>query len=600
MAKKIIAPVIAVLLIILAHGYLFFTSQPISDGSVFSFLYLNSAQQLEKHYQDNYGPLYKQFQSIKAMTPAQSMIIFPPMKGEALRVANAGLASFFLFPRHLVYSNDPAIRNYEGPLYRMQVDNQEISVFLLKEPAPDFVKADVKDFTQLGMSGSRAVHVFVKFLSIVLSGALLVLWCGHQWTWGQLFLNSMLAGIVLNVFLHLFSNALGFTLAGFWEDIVLLVLACGGAVQLAKRKICGCLLKPSSIIEKLCLSCVVIFFIFLFVKAYKTPIMTWDACAIWGAKAKAFFAFGDLREIFNYGAHPQYPPLLTVFMGQMGIGGEGVVQLISSLLYLCFYLIIVEELRSLGLSRLLQLLLPWVLLLVPIVAAYALRNESVLVLSIFLTKALILLSKYKDKGDVADYKLLVVVLCGLVMVRLEGYAYALLIIIPAVKMAIGRGVPRRLLFLMLVPLLMILIWAFICISNSSVALSGFLIKALGAGQVAAQVGVNFLNPNYMAETTVAFVASFVNVSAYGAIPLLILLLLVVRGRGLWRSAAVEMNFLMLAIPGMLSFMVFIAPLGGREELLTSLLRYNMIFIPIMFIVLAKELSLYLNSRGHQC
>ncbi len=601
MNKNITWPIIVVLIIILAHGYLLFSSQRIADKSAFSFLHLNSTQQLEKHYQDNYGPLYRQFQSIKAMTPAQCMIIFPPMKGEALRVGNAGLASFFLFPRHLVYAGDRNISNYKGPIYRMTVNNQEVSVVRLKESAEGFVQADVEDFTQLQMSWVRAVHVFIRFLSIILCGALFLLWCRKKWALGQLALNSILVGIVFNVFLQLLSNLLGYALTGFYADAVLLVFALGGAIQLARNKASISMMKSVSVIEQLCLFVVGIVFAFLFVKAYNTPIMAWDACAIWGAKAKAFFAFGDLRAIFNYGAHPQYPPLLTVFMGQMGIGGEGVVQLIAPLMYLCLYLIIADELRNLGLNRLMQILLPVVLLLVPIFAAYALRTESVLVLAVFLTKALMLLSKYKDKGDIADFKLLILVLCGLVMVRLEGYVYALLIIIPLIKMAGERGLPRRLLFLIVVPFLMVLMWALLCVANSSVSWSGFLIKALGAGRVAVQVGPNFLNPSYMVETAIHFFSSFLNLSAYGVIPLLFIVILLFRPRNLLRSAWVEVNFLAVIILGMLGFMVFVAPLGGREEpLLDSLLRYNMIFIPIMFIALLKEFRCFFNAGGFRC
>ncbi len=576
--------------------------------SFFSSLSLGFTQQFENHY----GELYQQISFIKETTPPDSLVVLPPGKGEFIWLGYLGWSSYFLFPRIPVHESDPRVKFHQGPVYWVKLKgfeygnsfleesklNETFSIVLLRKANEAHFGRHIRDFTEIKPTSSNLFYAFVKLTILLLAGMLLVLWCGGEETIWNLLSSSLLAGMVLNTVLHLGSSFAGFSISEHCETIVLGLLAVSGVILFFKKQVLINGIKfQKSLTGRTPFFLVGFFFIVLILKSYHTPIMTNDACAIWGAKAKAFFAFHDLRKLFYFGARPQYPPLLPIFMAQLGVGGESAVSLASPLFSLCLYQIMLQELTHTNLSPAAKKVLPLVLLTTPIFFLHSFIGYANLILSVFLTKSLILLAQLRQRNEPRDWKLLCLMLCGLILVRPEGYVYVALISLIAWMNGIFGKMKTKLSVLILVPWFLFLFW--LILFNQSFKGSWFCVFSGGteSGWHLFKSIPLLLDPAYLVKTAFYFVVSAIQPMFHGVLPIFFIFWVLLKPKRLLRLYPVQIYFLMSASIVLFFFALFIFPLWGYKQLfIDGLPRYSMVCLPTVFLVIAKELEIYFHMK----
>ncbi len=578
--------------------------------SFFSSLPLGFTQQLKNYH----GELYQQISFIKKTTPSDSLVVLPlPTKDEFIRLGNLGWSSYFLFPRIPVHESDPRIKLYKGSVYRVKLKNFEygnsfleesklngtFSIVLLRKGDEGHFGRRIQDFTEITPTLSNLFYASVKLTILLLAGMLFVLWCGGEETIWELLSSSLLAGMVLNTVLHLGSSLAGFSLSERYETIMLGLLAVFGIILFFKKKVLINEIKfQKSLTGSAPFFLVGFFFLVLILKSYHTPIMTDDACAIWGAKAKAFFAFHDLRKLFYFGSRPQYPPLLPIFMAQLGVGGEPAAKLVFPLFSLCLYQIMFQELRHMNFSSAAKKVLPLVVLTTPIFFLESFIGHADLALAVFLTKSLILLSHLRQRNETRDWKLLCLMLCGLILVRPEGYVYVALISLMAWMNGLFGKMKTKLSVLIIVPWFLFLFW--LTLFNQSFQGSWFSVFSGGTESGRHLIFKSIpllLDPVCLAKTAFYFFISTTQPMFHGVLPILLFFWILLKPKRLLQLYPVQIYFLMGAAIVLFFFALFIFPLWGYKHLfIYGLPRYSTVYLPTVLLVIAKELEICFHMK----
>ena len=177
-----------------------------------------------------------------------------------------------------------------------------------------------------------------------------------------------------------------------------------------------------------------------------SPLLTWDAIAIWGGKARGFVAAGSLDGIVA-GARPDYPIGLPIFMtGGLDFGGEPGLKLIGPLFATALAAIVLGSMHGKGFSWV-GMLTSASIIVVPFVLSYTFVAYADLPMSAVYVASAIYLIEYLRSRDRGFFWLSALLLGATALVRLE--APLLFAVNFAVLLLFGRSSRTRDLLLYL-------------------------------------------------------------------------------------------------------------------------------------------------------
>ena len=177
-----------------------------------------------------------------------------------------------------------------------------------------------------------------------------------------------------------------------------------------------------------------------------SPLLQWDAIAIWAGKARGFVVAGSLDGIVA-GARPDYPIGLPILMaGGLDFGGEPGLKLIGPLFATALAAIVLGSMERRGFS-LVGMLTSTAIFLVPVVLSYAAVAYADLPMSAVYVASAIYLIEYLHSRDRGFFWLSALLLGAAALVRLE--APLLFAVNLAVLLLFGRSSRTRDLLLYL-------------------------------------------------------------------------------------------------------------------------------------------------------
>lgn len=549
------------------------------------------------------GRYYKWVSFIRDKTPEDSLIIFPHQRDKFPKLGIAGLCDYFIFPRFSAHKNDRKIVFHTGPIYRVNMDgfeykkkylkqyrlNKDFSLLLLKKRERKAL-LHLTDFTRIKSTFLNISLALLKLLFIFTLGVYFVSKYFPERSYLGLLTTSFLVGVTISATFYLLLSLIGINFTEPLQFVFLGMLSTPSILLLIKRKSFINFPQDNHPYNSLSYVIVGLFFCFLFLKSMFTPIITGDALAIWGIKAKAIFAFHNLKGYQLWGAHKNYPPLLPILMSQMAIGGESIVKLIFPLFALCLYANIYDEILQTRYSPSLKIILPILIFTSPLFFRHSTIAYANFALTVFVTKSLTILSKLLKHDTKKGWLVLSIILCGVLLVRPDGQAYFFyIVVLTFLWICFQRHSFKNLLYL-LIPALSIFLWKLYLPTS----------KILGYGQIdRLLLKVNSANINWL--NFKAVIINLIKYSLYcrywGLIPILFIFLCLFRKTHLIKRYFPECFFILIGLLG-LSFFSFYGALqwGIRLYFNFGFPRFIMVLLPIMFIIILKEIDKIVSKR----
>jgi len=571
-------PIILVLLLIDIHLYFFIQGNFENLKTFFNY----QAVPKEKYYTLAWGEYYKSASVIKETTPADSLIILPSQNSTFVKRGIFALCSYFIFPRVAVYENSKKIPFYNGPVYRIHMEPLKYNGFSLSllRGGNNKNRSRLIDYSDIKSTYLNSALALLKLLLIIMSGLFIALKCFQEQTPLGLFATSFLAGTTMVTVFYIFFSLMGINFTELFQFIFLGALSIPGIIFMTKYK--GLINyfknKQSHTYSKQGFIIVGLFFFLIFLKSFSTAPLAVDALSVWGVKAKAIFAFGNLKELNNYGAHPWYPPLLPILMSQVAMGGEKMVKLIFPLFAICLYVNIYEEILNTKLKPIFKVTLPLLLFTTTVFLENSLEACADLALAVFVTKAITILPKLLNEQSYKRWLSLSLVLCGLVLVRPDGYAYFFYIaLLVWLWSCFKNRNPRNLLYL-LIPLAIGLFWKLY---------SKFIFDASGNDIMVTPI-INVSRFNLIIKY---FTKHLLSPAHFGMIIISFILVCLFKRRNIIKRYFLEFLFIIMAIVGLILFYYYVTPFWDIQYLISGrFIRYFIILIPIIFIILLKEID----------
>jgi len=598
-----------ILLIATAHVSIFACLNSENLGNFFDWISLSKDEQLKEAW----GEYYEQFSFIKDITPKDSFIVLPP-RGRAGLLGQGSLSIYFIFPRIIAGEGDKKIIWHNGPVYRVDIKwfkytgkflkkyffDKGFSLLLLRERT-GLPKTRLTDFTMISPNFFNTGAALIKLFLIFASGLYITLRHFKERSLLGTAATSFLVGIIFMSVLYIFFSLIGIVFTETLQFLILGLLSVPGILLIKRKKHNIFSFRNISSGNKLSLVIVFAFFTLIFLKSFFTPIATWDACAIWGARAKAIFALHTIRGSNLWGAHPQYPPLLPILMSQIAIGGERIVKLIFPVLALCLYINIYDEIRDTRFSEPLKRFLPILLFATPLFFTHSLIAYANLALAVFITKAVTIFSRALKKNETNLWLPLAIILCGVVLVRPEGNWYLLCAVLLGCLWFYIQKKPILYLGYFLIPICCSLLWAI----EYKVILGGSFVSLVFGTPVFRKYLLfsEIMRPFTWAnlnEVNFLLVKYATNFKFWGLIPASFVLICLLRARHIIKRYLPEISFMLLAFMAFSVYMYYRAPLWGSVQEFFAIVfnREFMPFISIMFIVLLKEIDYILNRATH--
>jgi len=608
--KRIHILIHIIILLTAAQWFLVIEHESKKIRGFFSWIMLPKEEKLSH----SWGTYYKWVSFIREKTPGDSLIILPPQSAKFPAIGNAGLCDYFIFPRFGATEIDRKIPFHTGPIYRVNMDgfeynktyleqyilNEDFSLLLLKE-RQEKAPSHLTDFTRIKGTFANILLALLKLLFIIASGIYIVLNYSSERSYLGFLTTSFLVGVTISAILYVLLSLIGINFTEPLQFVFLALLSTPSILLLIKRKSLINFSQtnhPYSILSYLVLGS---FFCLLFLKSMSTPIITWDACAIWAIKAKAIFAFHNLKGYQLWGAFPNYPPLLPIVMSQMAIGGESIVKLIFPLLALCLYANIYDEILQTGYSPPLKIILPIMIFTAPLLLIHSTIAYANFALTVFVTKSLTILAKLLKHHTEKGWLALSIILSGMLLLRPDGQAYFFYIVVLAfLWIRFQRHGFKNLLYL-LIPALSIFLWKLYLPTS----------KILGYGQIDyALLKENLAKINLL--DLKVFIVTLIRYSLdpryWGLIPASFILLCLFRKNHLIKRYFPECFFILIGFLG-LSFFPFLYPVLSYRRpfrwridhyFTTGFPRYIMALLPIMFIIILKEIDEIVGQRYIVC
>jgi hypothetical protein len=603
------------------HLVSFFASRGVEGfRSFFAAMRLSREAQLLARWHE----YYEHTTFIRAYTPADSLIILPPQTGRFGRIGNRGLTDYFIFPRRTAHEDSPGVADYPGPVYRVKMARFEtpgpaLSVFMIpaggyqeqrldagfsllrlrERQAPQEVAG--RDFLDIRPRLSTTLLAGGKLGLIVLAGVPVVSRLFALQTWPGFLASSFLLGSSLSTMLFLLLGFVGLRANELWQFGMLLLLAIPGCTLLTSRRV-----RDVRGTQRVTVPCVfailltVSLFSVLLLKSVCTPILNWDACAIWGMKARAIFAFQDLRAIKFWGAWPEYPPLVSILMSQLALGGEALAEVVFPLFAFCLYAVLYEALSTSPFPVWARIALPDLLLLAPLFFEHAYIAYANLALAVYVTWGFVLLARWLYSGREEYCLPAALAFCGVVLSRPDGEVYlGYAGFLSALWLLLQR---RRLsgLWLFVLPVATSIMWKlfYTLFLKSPEAYSLFGVAS--QGQLLAKLMVmTTLDWKGVSESAWYFVRYALKPSYWGALPPLFVTLMALNPRQTFRQYPLESLFLLFGVGGLAVLSLYLGSYrwGNSHYYPVTFVRLYMVLVPLMYLVVLSELGALVSRRG---
>lgn len=559
----------------------------------FSCVTLSKNEQLSKQWEW----FYKRVSFVRNITPKDSLVILPPHT-LLYAIGNIGLSDYFLFPRFTVHKGNIRIESHKGPVYQVRMRKfkykgkyirkyklgKDFSLLLLRERKKER-KLHPMDFSEIESNLLNTTLALLKLLLIFGSGAYIVMRYFAERSRISFLATSFLVGTIINAVFYIFLSFLRINFGELFQFLFLGLLTTPGIIFLIKQKRSIKYSKTTHSYQKKAFIIVSLFFAGLFIKNFFTPIMIWDACAIWGIKAKAIFALHNLAGLGRWGESGDYVPLLPILMSQVAIGGERMVKLIFPLLALCLYANIYGEISETRFASMLKILLPILIFCSAVFFEHSLIGYANLALAVFVTKAVTILSKSLKDNSGKMWLALSIMLCGVVLVRPEGVVYFFYTALIAYLWACFQRHNFKNLLYLVIPLGSCFLWKLysILILKNTEKLWGMInfsaVKEL----------ITVTHQQNLGMIAVNLVNSSISPRYWGMIPILFILLCLFRRKRLIKRNPPECLFILMGVIGLVAYSY--SSLHDFQHLLTTgYQRYFMALVPIMFIVTLKEIN----------
>ena len=588
------------LLAAIIHIGFFIKSNPEQFKGFFSCINTPKDKQLAKVH----GKFCRQASFISDVSSKDSLIILPPREGFGV-LGHTEFCGFFVFPRLTANENANLAFLYDGPVYRVNVRgfeykepfikrydlNKDFSLLFLRERSKEEF-AGVTDFTKIKDSPLNIMPALLKLFLIIMSGLYFVLKYFKESSLAGLLAASFLAGTVIVTVLYIIITIAGIDFAEITQFVFLSLFSALGIVYWVKH---GAAFHRTAVKNKMPIIIVGIFFVLLLVKSAFTPIIGWDACAIWGLKAKAIYALHNLSGLKYWGAHSIYPPLFPVLLSLVAIGGEKAVTFIFPLFALFLYIIIYDEISETAFHPAIKIFLPLLLIFTGEVFMQSLNGYANLALTVFVTKAVVMLRRLTASDNKRGWISLALMLCGVILVRPDGRAYFLYIALLAILWVSFRKFSFSKLAYLLIPAACALLWLVFCrifLQNnwSSSFLEPEFHFSFQKIQIAWHWNLKMISANFM--------ALLFNPKYFGFMPLFFVLACLLRCGRVIKNYAVESLFVLISCLGIFLFAVCVSSAWGAMYFFeTGFTRSAMVFVPCMFIVVIKEIDCLVKKNS---
>jgi hypothetical protein len=611
-------------LLVVALGFHFVSF--FTNHTVWGFRRFFSAMKLPREAQllTRWGEYYGHMAFIRAHTPDDSLIILPPQIREFNRIGNRGLTDYFVFPRQTAHENSPELADYPGPIYRVkligfatpgpalsvfrmpaggyqeQVLDAGFSLLLLRERQAQ-PEAARKDFLDIRPRLSTTLLAIGKLGLIVFAGVPLVSRVFALRTWPGFFASSFLLGGSFSAILFLLFSFVGLRATEVWQFGTLLLLSSPGGLLFTARR-----MRDLRGTERVTVPCIfailltVFFGFLLLLKGVCTPILDWDACAIWGMKARTIFAFQDLHTIKVWGAWPEYPPLVPILMAQLAVGGEALAKVVFPLFAFCLHAVLYEALATSPLPLWARIVVPNFLLLASLFFEHAYIAYANLALAVYVTWGFVLLARWLYRGQEEACLPAALAFCGVVLARPDGEVYlGYAGILSALWLFFQR---RRLsgLWWLVLPIATWSVWKLFYLLFLQDPEAFSLLGVDPQGQLLAKLMMmTTLDWAAVSESAWYFVRYIFMPSYWGALPLLFATLVALKPRQAFRRYPLESLFLLFGMGGLAVLSLYLgAYYWGNEYYYTiTFVRLYMVLVPLMYLVLLLELGALVSQQG---
>ncbi|MEM7111639.1 MAG: hypothetical protein AAF614_04355 [Chloroflexota bacterium] len=571
---------------------------------------LTFRQQIAQRWQpDDY---FARTQFIVANTPSNSLIILPPQAGSFGAIGNQGLTDYFLFPRRTAHSGAAEIDSFTGGVYEVwlpelaNAPEPELSLdetfgILLVRASSSPPEAPIADFLANEPQFETVLWVLAKLGLTVLAGLGLVERFLGLKTAVSTILSAFLAGLSLNTVIYILLALVNIS-AGEWLQMGWLLAFSISSLwrsefirdRFFRRHQSVFRIAPSSLRP---LFVPLLFFSFIIYTSLLQPIVSWDAMAIWGMKARVIYAFQSLQPTGLWGAWPEYPPLVPVIMAQLGTAGESATKLVFPLFGLALYGLVYEAMRPLKLTPWQQALLPLLPLLSPLLFEHTQIAYANLALTVYVTWAVWLWCRWIQNGGQPKTAVsFTLPLCGVTLARPDGEIYVAYLLVLTVFLFLWQKRPLRpLVGWLSLPVAVNLLWKLVYTVIIKDAGASSIFGTASQGQLLAKLALTTLPTlSQLGDTIVAFFRYTLSPSHWGLLPLLAILFLLFQ---IWqrrpqrpkrdatlRVVLLKGGFLGLSLAGLFFLAAYIAPHWGVTYFFeVTFMRLYMVLIPFLFI-----------------
>lgn len=625
----------------------------------------NLAMSRDRHIEARWDRYARETAFIRAQTPPDSLLVLPPQAAAFGRIGNRGLTDFFVFPRRTAHAGAAALAAHEGPVYRVlmpgwggAVTGQDHrgpqvrptgatarldSLFGLIQVraarsqgstmdhgsmdhggSADAAWAARHDFTLISLTAGGLALALAKLALIALAGT----YPAARW-----FAPRTAPGFLAAAFLTgATAAAVGFVLLGLLDlpasEALQLGLLAGaalpGAIWCVRRsreprgirrsRDRGGIPQAARSPARLATLVVTLLAIWIIVASVARPIVEWDGAAIWGIKARALYAFGTLDALRDWGAWPEYPPLVPVLMAQLAPGGEQLVKLAFPLFALALYAVIYEALAASRWPRAWRIALPALILTTPLFFEHAQIAYANLALATYVTLTVVWLRRATSWAvDEAGQPWLAtgIAAAGAVLARPDGEVYSAYVALIALAWFAwhrtgsrrlgaesapgGAAARRQLAWVIALPLAADLLWKlYFSLHLRSAETSSYFGMASQA-QLAAKLALTHLpSAEELAAVGQALVTHTLSPRWWGWLPLAGALLVLTGPRRVARRFPIETAFVGLSLAGLALLSIYIGPRWGVEH------YFNVTYVRLLMVVLPAMAIVVLGDVAEQC
>jgi hypothetical protein len=243
----------------------------------------------------------------------------------------------------------------------------------------------------------------------------------------------------------------------------------------------------------------------------------------------------------------------------------------------------------------LKIISPLFIFLSGIFFEHSIITYANIALTVFVTKAVVILLRLSEENTPKRWVSMAVILCGVVMVRIDGYAYFFNIaLLSFIFICIRNRSFKEMLYLS-IPFACVLIWQFyyrFFLYGSWFSQNQFSSGILGSYPFSlARLASEINNWPTLKIVSIGMAKGLLNTDFFGIMNLYFIAILLFRAHNIIVRHGVAAWFIVIGLIELFIFSVYILPLWGAELLFTFCTpRYYMTLVPIIFMTVLKEID----------